>query len=136
MHALMFNGFPNLFMVGGLFPFQAGLNYSTMIGDQAQHISYIIANLAERQAKTVQPSREGEETWIAAQLAPAQNYRPIVIGGSPESCTPGYYNHEGVPLSERPDVRREGFDKGGLVYLDILAKWRADGQLAGMKLAG
>lgn len=131
-HALTFNGFPNLFNVGGLFPFQIGLNYSTVVRDQAEHVAHIIAETLERGAKSVQPTLAGEESWLALQLGPGPKGRPIIIGGAPESCTPGYYNYEGKPLDERPDVRREGFDKGGLAYLDILRDWRESGRFDGM----
>ncbi len=134
MHAMMFNGFPNLINVGGLFPFQVGLNYSVVVRDQAEHASYIISQVMKRHGKSIQPTLAGEETWLQLQLSEGAEGRPIIVGGAPESCTPGYYNYEGKPANERPDIRREGFDKGALVYLDTLAKWRANGNLEGMRI--
>ena len=82
--------------------------------------------------KAANVSHDAEERWIADQLetkGPA-----AVLGGSPDSCTPGYYNQEGTAKRYR-DVRRETYSKGVGGYIKALRQWRADGALDGLDLS-
>jgi len=57
----------------------------------------------------------------------------LVLGGSPETCTPGYYNQEGTKERYR-DVRRESYTKGLGAYKKVLKSWRDSDKLAGLDL--
>jgi len=49
-----------------------------------------------------------------------------------ESCTPGYYNHEGKP-NERS--RKDGFyGAGPVAYFQLLKKWRDAGDMPGIEI--
>ena len=56
-----------------------------------------------------------------------------MLGGSPDSCTPGYYNQEGTAKRYR-NVRRETYGKGVGAYMKLLRQWREDGNLDGLEL--
>ncbi|QLL06491.1 flavin-containing monooxygenase [Mycobacterium vicinigordonae] len=134
MHGFTVRGFPNLLLVGGLFAFTLGVNYCSVVDDQAQHAAYIISELNKRGVKSAEPTAQGEEAWIAAQMTPSTVPLSALLGGAPETCTPGYYNQEGRSASDRRDVRLESFGQGREEYLRILKEWRAAGGLDGLGL--
>ncbi|MEM7078048.1 MAG: NAD(P)/FAD-dependent oxidoreductase [Pseudomonadota bacterium] len=131
MHGLMVSGFPNLFTCGGGFLFQLGANYAHGIDVQAEHVAYTISELGKRGIKSANVANEAEERWIADQVD--TKIAGFVLGGSPDTCTPGYYNQEGTTQRYR-DVRRETYSKGVGAYIKLLRQWRADGELDGLKL--
>lgn len=135
MYSLMYQGFPNLFMVGGLFGLTLSLNYCTSLEDQARTVAHIVGELAERGAVSAQPSREAEDAWRDQQvnLPPAGPYASL-FGGSAESCTPGYYNQEGVEMSARRDYRLDSYPLGASGYAELVHAWRQAGDLAGLEL--
>ena len=131
MHGLMVSGFPNLFLCGGGFVFQLGANYAHGIDVQAGHVAYTISELGSRGVKAANVSVAAEERWIADQLETKGG--GFVLGGSPDTCTPGYYNQEGTSQRYR-NVRRETYSKGVGAYMKLLRQWRADGELEGLEL--
>ncbi|MEC7613536.1 MAG: NAD(P)/FAD-dependent oxidoreductase [Pseudomonadota bacterium] len=131
MHGLMVSGFPNLFLCGGGFVFQLGANYAHGIDVQAGHVAYTITELGNRGVKAANVSITAEERWIADQLETKGG--GFVLGGSPDTCTPGYYNQEGTTQRYR-DVRRETYSKGVGAYMKLLRQWREDGELEGLEL--
>ncbi len=131
MHGLMVSGFPNLFLCGGGFVFQLGANYAHGIDVQAEHVAYTITELGSRGVKAANVSITAEERWIADQLETKGG--GFVLGGSPDTCTPGYYNQEGTTQRYR-DVRRETYSKGVGAYMKLLRQWREDGELEGLEL--
>ena len=134
LHGMMTQGFPNLFVLGGLFTQTLSFNYSTPLDSQARHAAYIIDTLNQRDAKTVQPSQDAVDAFVEEQLKPARNPFAMRFGGQPESCTPGYYNQEGRPTDERRDIRLEGYAHGSAVYWKKLEDWRNAGQLEGLEV--
>ncbi|MDO9399058.1 MAG: hypothetical protein Q7T71_21130, partial [Herbiconiux sp.] len=135
MHSVMYAGFPNLFMVGGLFGLTLSLNYCTSLEDQARTVAYVIGQLDERGAVSAQPTRAAEDAWrdLQVTLPPAGPYASL-FGGSAESCTPGYYNQEGVEVSNRRDYRLDSFPLGAAGYSSLVTAWRSAGDLEGLVL--
>ena len=131
MHGLMVSGFPNLYLCGGGFVFQLGANYAHGIDVQAGHIAYTISQLCNRGIKSANVSIDAEERWIADQLQASGS--GIFLGGSPDTCTPGYYNQEGTAKRYR-NVKRETYGKGVGAYIKLLRQWREDGDLKGLDL--
>ena len=131
MHGLMVSDFPNLFLCGGGFVFQLGANYAHGIDVQAGHVAYTITELRNRGVKAANVSVAAEERWIADQLETKGG--GFVLGGSPDTCTPGYYNQEGTTQRYR-NVRRETYSKGVGAYMKLLRQWRDDDELEGLEL--
>ena len=132
MHGLMAHGFPNLFLCGGLFVFQLGANYCYGVDVQAEHVAYTVSELSNRQVKTANVTAEAEQNWMEDQLTGGQQTQ-LVLGGSPDTCTPGYYNQEGTEQRYR-DVRLESYGKGLGAYKHVLRDWREAGTLEGLEL--
>jgi cyclohexanone monooxygenase len=135
MHGLMVSGFPNLFVCGGLFVFQLGANYAYGVDVQAEHVAYTVSELTKRQVRVAEVTRDAEQAWIEDQIEETGMQPQLFLGGSPDSCTPGYYNQEGTQTRYR-DVRLESYSKGLGAYRKVLRDWRAAGELQGLKLTG
>ena len=133
MHGLMSHGFPNLFLCGGLFVFQLGANYAYGVDVQAEQVAYTVSELTKRGVKSANVSQSAEDRWIEDQLSPEGANALFVLGGSADSCTPGYYNQEGTAQRYR-DVRLESYGKGLGAYRKVLRDWRAQGDLEGLDL--
>ena len=133
MHGLMSNGFPNLFVCGGLFVFQLGANYCYGVDVQAEQVAYTLSELQKRKVKVANVSVAAEQQWIEDQLENHGVQTQLVLGGSPDSCTPGYYNQEGTKERYR-DVRLESYTKGIGAYRKVLRSWREAGELEGLEL--
>lgn len=129
LHGMTSRGFPNQFFMGFI---QGGVSANTtaMFEQQARHIAYIISEAQRRGATTVEPSQQGQENWVAT-------VRELSIDNSAFelSCTPGYYNNEGRGSA----VRNGGFlgdfyAPGFYAFDDLIADWRAAGDLAGLEI--
>lgn len=133
MHGLMVSGFPNLYLCGGLFVFQLGANYSFGVDVQAEQVAYTVSELQKRGVQAANVTSEAEQAWIDDQLDSQGAQTQFVLGGSAESCTPGYYNQEGTRQRYR-DVRLESYSKGIGAYRRVLREWRQQNELAGLDL--
>ncbi len=133
MHGLMSRGFPNLYVCGGLFVFQLGANYCYGVDVQAGHVAHTVKALMDRDVKVANVSAEAEQRWMDDQLSAESSQAQLVLGGSAESCTPGYYNQEGTTQRYR-DVRLESYGKGLGAYKHVLRDWREAGDLDGLEL--
>ena len=129
LHGMTSRGFPNQFFTGFI---QGGVSANTtaMFEQQAEHIAYIIAEAQKRGATTVEPSREGQDAWV-------NTVRELSIDNSAFelSCTPGYYNNEGRGAAENNGgFLGDFYSPGFYAFGDLLAEWRAKGDLDGLVL--
>ena len=86
---------------------------------QAGHVAYTISELGSRGSKAANVSVEAEERWIADQLETRGS--GFVLGGSPDSCTPGYYNREGQGSTS---MQNSPYAPGINAFNALLAAWR------------
>ncbi|MCV7150777.1 flavin-containing monooxygenase [Mycolicibacterium pyrenivorans] len=129
LHGITSRGFPNLFFTGFI---QGGVSANTtaMFEQQAKHIAYILAEAQNRGVTTVEPSEEGQSTWVAT-------IRELAIDNSAFelSCTPGYYNNEGRGGAEgNGSFLGDFYSPGFYAFDDLLAEWRDNGDLDGLTL--
>ena len=102
-------------------------NFPHMLEEQARHISEVIRDTKQQEARSLEPTAEAEAEWVATiseKRAISQNFL--------QACTPGYYNNEGGPLEGSGGFLGEQYGGGPLEFHDIIRKWRADGQMKGM----
>jgi len=81
--------------------------------DRAVAQAYIVGQCAGRQARTVEPTQEGEDAWVQAVVDCAVLRRKFQ-----EECTPGYYNNEGRPSAL--SARNGPYGKGPIAFVQIL----------------
>ncbi|MBL6752215.1 MAG: NAD(P)/FAD-dependent oxidoreductase [Nevskia sp.] len=125
-HGLLSHGFPNLFHMGFT---QTGFspNFSDNLNRQAEHIAGVLAEVAARGRTSVEATQQAEADWVALVNSPNQMTEYLA------NCTPGYYNAEGT--SKGNDGFLQGqYPGGGVQFYEMLAQWRAKGDLAGLSL--
>ena len=130
LHGMTSRGFPNQFFMGFI---QGGVSANTtaMFEQQAQHIAYIVAEAQNRGATMVEPSKDGQDAWVAT-------VRELAIDNSAFelSCTPGYYNNEGRGGAVgNGSFLGDFYSPGFYAFDELIAQWRAKGDLDGLELA-
>ena len=133
LHGIASHGFPNLFVVGGIFTNTVSPNYCAPIDGQVRHVVHVVDELTRRGAVSAQPTQQAENDFIEMQQTHS-TARTMRFGGSPEECTPGYYNQEGKAMEDRRDSRLETYPLGGDAYWRMLEEWRSDGSLQGLEV--
>ncbi|MBP6682618.1 MAG: monooxygenase, partial [Halioglobus sp.] len=132
LHGMMTHGFPNIFFTGY---YQGGLN-STLthnFKEQCKHSAYIIKQVLDRGAVTVEPSKEGQDGWIKHIRATAIDNTQWIA-----ECTPSYFNNEGKPdLDENGNEKYrfylgETYGPGWDAFVGLLENWRNKGDLEGL----
>ena len=125
LHGHSTYGFPNWFYIG-ISQNALSANMTAMFDDQAKHIAYIIKQVRDRGALAVEPTAEAEAAWVETIHELALDNRAYL-----EACTPGYYNNEGAL---KGGINAESYAPGVNAFNDLLAEWRANGELAGLSL--
>jgi len=128
LHGLTTHGFPNCFFLGFT---QTAITISVpqALGEQANHVAYLVSEARNRGALALEPTAEGEEAYV-------QEVRSLARLGQRfyTECTPGYYNSEGSS-GNRSGFFSDMYGAGPLRFFQLLAEWRARGDLAGVALS-
>jgi cyclohexanone monooxygenase len=128
LHGLTSHGFPNCFFLGFT---QTAITISVpqALNEQADHVTYIVKQARERGVRTVEPTAEAEQAYV-------DEVRSLMRVGERfyRECTPGYYNSEGQE-GNRQGFFSEMYGAGPLRFFEVLAQWRASGDLPGMSLS-
>ena len=125
-HGMHSRDFPNVFIFSNI---QSGftVNFPHLLDAQARHLAYILQQAAERGATVVETSEQAEAEWVQTIVELSVNNQKFL-----ESCTPGYYNNEGKPGDR--STRNSSYGLGGTAFMNLLERWRADGELAGLEM--
>ena len=119
--------FPNMFFTGFTQAAANASNSKTFV-DQGFHIGYIASEALKRGAVRIEPTAEAQEAYI-------KHLRSIAVDNSAyvNECTPSYFNNEGDQTKKR-SIFGEPWGEGYYAFEDMLAKWRATGNLDGLEL--
>jgi cyclohexanone monooxygenase len=121
LHGIQVNGFPNLFIVGGLHHAAVSINQPLVFGAQGRHVALLVRELLDRGVRTAEVRVEAERAWRQV-IEARSNYDPDAA----RRCTPGAYNNEGAADERQPSVFATAFGGGPIEYLALLERWRAD----------
>jgi cyclohexanone monooxygenase len=128
LHGLTSHGFPNCFFLGFT---QTAITISVpqALGEQAGHVAYIVSEARDRGTEVVEPTAEAEDAYV-------QEIRGLARMGQRfySECTPGYYNSEGA-TNNRQGFFSDMYGAGPLRFFELLAEWRATGELPGLTLS-
>jgi cyclohexanone monooxygenase len=128
LHGLTSHGFPNCFFLGFT---QTAITISVpqALQEQASHVAYMVSAARERGATVLEPTAEAEEAYV-------QEVRSLARMGQRfySECTPGYYNSEGA-AGNRSGFFSDMYGAGPLRFFEVLAEWRATGELPGVTLS-
>jgi len=133
LHGMCTDGFPNLFFIGNN-PQTAAVTANAVhhLDELAEHVAYVIGEARRRGASSVEPDPASVDAYVHAIRSSEKNKETLRFY---QACTPGYYNAEGA-ATESEDLFAGGrYGDGAIAYYDMLAKWRADGTLDGLRLA-
>ena len=124
LHGLMTDGFPNLFLMGGM---QSGVtpNFTELYNEQSQHIAYIVGDTLTQPEKVIEAKKEAVDEWVRIVKESA-----YARGDFAETCTPGYYNNEGQP-GVGPGWFGGTYGGGAQAFFALLRSWRERGDLEG-----
>ncbi len=127
LHGMSTTGFPNQFFTGFI---QGGVggNTTLMLQQQVEHIAYIIGEAVKRGATRVETSQQGQEGWVRTIRETSFD-----MTDSLRECTPGYQNNEGEEKVR--SLLGDPFGPGFYVFDQLLADWRAKGDLDGLTLS-
>ena len=125
MFGIHVHGFPNLFVLGHT---QGGFtaNYPHLLDEAATHVCHILRRAIDEGGGELEVTAEAEAGWVRTLKDSARNVRAFQ-----ESCTPGYYNNEGQP--GEGGLIGNSYGKGAMAFFQLLAEWRAAGDLAGLE---
>ena len=132
LYGLVSNGFPNLTTLAGpqgvLTP-----NITHALSSGAKTVAYLIDHTLTAKAQTFEANRKAETDWIEhiGKIA----YR----SGFDQSCTPGYYNNDGVKV-EGGATKGAGITQfypgNSQRFMARLADWVAKDDIPGIDYAG
>jgi len=77
-------------------------------------------------ASEVEVTTEAEARWLS-QLDSSTG----IFGNL--DCTPGYYNNEGQPLSDKDKLNGARYAAGPVAYFDHIDRWRTSGTFEGLE---
>jgi len=127
-HGFSSHGFPNCFILGQS---QNGgsVNLTSVLDDQAQHVSYVIRQVQDRGLRYSHPTKDAETAWVdeIKRLA-------VVAARFLQACTPGYYNNEGHFGEGSGSLGAGAYAPGINAFNALMAKWREQGDLEGLEL--
>ena len=123
---MMSRGFPNCFFMGGM---QSAVtpNFMELYNEQSRHLAYIIQEGIKGGLSSLEPSQQAETDWVRTITQGADSRASFQT-----DCTPGYYNNEGKP-GEGPGWFGGNYAGGAQQFFELLADWRAKGDLAGIE---
>jgi cyclohexanone monooxygenase len=127
LHGLTAHGFPNCFFLGFT---QTAITISVpqALGEQARHVVHMVTEARARGAEVLEPTAEAEQAYV-------DEIRSLARLGLRfySECTPGYYNSEGA-AGNRQGFFSEMYGLGPIRFFEVLAEWRAKGDLEGLAL--
>jgi cyclohexanone monooxygenase len=128
LHGLATSGFPNM-LVQPVPNGQSAItpNITDIMSVNAGHMAYIISETINRGASTFEVTPDAEQAWLSTIVSLSLRDRSFL-----KTCTPGRWNAEGDPDS-MPDGNAE-YGGGPIEFQELLEKWRAAGDLQGLKL--
>jgi cation diffusion facilitator CzcD-associated flavoprotein CzcO len=131
LFGMMTRGFPNLFIMPA--PGQQAVvtvNHTLVTVVGAEHISATIAQLEQQGVARFEVSEQAEQDWCDKILEGYRDGSAVM-----EACTPSRINNEGNPRAASPLSGSYGGGLGDYFgFVQLLAAWLAEGDLAGLEL--
>jgi cation diffusion facilitator CzcD-associated flavoprotein CzcO len=126
LHGMFTRKFPNLCIMNFI---QTGYtqNNTHALGEQAQHIAYVLKQMMDRGVQKFEPSEEAEQGWVKTIMELGQQQYDYI-----QDCIPGYYTKEG---DTEKWLESSFYGKGSPAFFDMLEKWRQTGQLNGLNMS-
>jgi cyclohexanone monooxygenase len=112
LHGIYTNGFPNLFVIGGVSQAVLTINFSHGVDEQASHVAAVISRCTQDGASAVDVTPEAEDRWAGIIETKAAERSKIDL-----ECTP----------ADHVDLFNSTYGGGPLEYFAILDEWLQNG---------
>lgn len=119
LHGIYTSGFPNLFILGGIFQASVTINFTHILGEQAEYVAQVVKRCLDDGIDTFEVTSEAEERWADTMAA-----KTVDRGAFERECTPGFYNNEGVEGA--PTLFGGTYGGGPFEYIQVCHDWLAD----------
>jgi cyclohexanone monooxygenase len=119
LHGLYTAGFPNLFILGGIFQASVTINFTHILGEQATYMAQVVKRCLTEDIATFEIKPEAEDRWAATMSA-----KSVDRGQFERECTPGFYNNEGIDGG--PTLFGGTYGGGPFEYIEVCHNWLAD----------
>lgn len=128
LHGALIHNFPNLFLMGTV---HVGLtiNYTEMMLRQGRHIARTIELLRGRGFAEIEATAAAEDAYVEEIVAARE--ADVAFHAS---CTPGYFNNEGMPVQRGKGLTDTVYPGGLFAWVDMVEGWRERGGFAGAEL--
>ena len=110
LHGIYMNGFPNLFIIGGIAQASLTINFTHILDEQATHVAALIQQCARDGVTAMEVRAEAEQRWAETLAAKAVDRSKIIA-----ECPPGDH------LALLGSV----YGGGPFEYVEICKQWRA-----------
>ena len=132
LHGMTTDKFPNCLLVGGNQQTVAAVNAVHLLDEQARHLAYTLSEAERRGASRLEPSTDAVDAYVDVIRSSPRNKAQVEFYAS---CTPGYYNGEGKATRSEDLFVGGRYADGPMPFYELLATWRADGNLEGLHLS-
>ncbi len=127
LHGINVHGFPNLFILGLAQGGSLVANVTHNFTESASAIASMVSKCLESGSETFEPTADAEQAWI--------DRLEVQDRGFLANCTPGYYNNEGAPASDRDLFSTARYPDGPVAFFEHLRKWGSDGKFEGLEFS-
>ena len=127
MHGLHVHGFPNLFIIGMNQGANLISNITHNLTEAGSTIAAVISHAIDIDAREVEVAEGAEEAWMNLLES-----NPASFLGNPD-CTPGYYNNEGQPVTNKERFALAGYPQGPVAFFAFIDQWRTSGNFEGLE---
>ena len=127
LHGINIHGFPNLFILGLAQGGSLVANVTHNFTESASAIAAMVGSCIAKGSETLEPTAEAEHAWV--------NRLEVQDRGFLGNCTPGYYNNEGSPASDRDLFSTARFPEGPVAFFDYLRDWTTNGNFEGLEFS-
>ena len=127
LHGINMHGFPNLFILGLAQGGSLVANVTHNFTESASAIAAMVGKCIENGSETLEPTAEAEMNWV--------NRLEVQDRGFLANCTPGYYNNEGSPASDRDLFSTARYPEGPVAFFEYLHNWVTNGEFEGLEFS-
>ena len=124
LHGIWTHDFPN-FAMNSHIQNGAHINFAYPATKTAEHTAYAIKQALDEQV-LIEPDKQAEAAWFRIVVSTVGGYSSYM-----SACTPGYQNNE-LQMPDERDMRSACYLRSPVELRDLLADWRADGEMKGL----
>jgi cyclohexanone monooxygenase len=129
LHGMQFHGFPNLFVIAGLYQTGVTINAPLNFAMQAEHVASLVKDFTDRGVRVAEATPEAVDAWCEVITT-----RSTFNHDAARNCTPGWANNDGTYEPGQENVFASAFGGGPFEYATVIEEWRSNSVDQDLKL--